>query len=75
MRGIDIVEMKIIFLPIFGSFPACRKTRDIGHIAPYRISTMEKCDIFCLVNQQEKHPVLCDISPWYTAPAVPSNSR
>ncbi len=32
-------------------------------------------DTFCLVNQQEDHPMLCGITPYYTAPTVPSNLR
>ena len=55
----EVVEMMINFLSLVGSFPACRNTRNSGHIAACRISTMGQFDAFCLVNQQEDHPVLC----------------
>ena len=36
------------FLSLVGSFPACRKPRNSGHIAACRISTMGQFDAKCL---------------------------
>ena len=40
----EVVEMVINFLSLVGSFPACRKPRNSGHIAACKVSTMRQKD-------------------------------